>query len=145
LAYELREEFEKSNIKHVLRNYKNEDNIYDLDLTVGPLKKDEEFIMKFKTNINNNNLFFTDDNSLEMLERRFRNDSIQLVASNFYPTQYSSFIKDQRYQLSIIVDRTVAFTSLKNGEIQIMLMRRTSTDDKRGVEEVKFILKIAIR
>lgn len=134
-------------IHSVLRDYAYEDH-FDLDIQVGPLPENQEVILKFKTNIKNGGKFFTDDNALEKLSRTYRSNRVQRAASNYYPVQYSTYIHDEQLQLSVIVDRTVGAASLRNGELEIMIHRRTLFDDARGVDEPlddRSILKSRIR
>lgn len=131
----------------VLQQYSTDD-YFDLDLQVGPLPYNEEVIVKFKTDIQSNGKFYTDNNGLEMMQRQYRSTRSQRIASNYYPSQYSSFIHDDNVQFTIITDRTVAVSSLKNGEIEVMIHRRTLFDDARGVDEAlddRSIVKTRIR
>lgn len=54
------------------------------------------------------------------------------VAGNYYPCTAAAFIKDQDAQLSVVVDRSQGVASLKSGELEFMVHRRTLYDDARG-------------
>lgn len=45
------------------------------------------------------------------------------------------YTKDEKAELSVLVDRASGGASIKDGEIELMLHRRTCMDDGRGVEE----------
>ncbi|CAH8320292.1 unnamed protein product [Eruca vesicaria subsp. sativa] len=57
------------------------------------------------------------------------------IAGNYYPLNLGIYTKDKKVELSVLVDRATGGGSIKDGEIELMLHRRTCMDDPRGVEE----------
>ena len=57
------------------------------------------------------------------------------IARNYYPVTTVVSIKDNNYQLSVLVDRAQGASSLTDGSIEIMLHRRLLCDDNRGAGE----------
>ena len=117
----------------------------ELEYTVGPIPVDDgwgkEIITRFDTDINSNQLFYTDANGREMQERQLNHrdtwklDVTEPVAGNYYPVNSRMYIKDAEKQLTILTDRSLGGSSLMNGSMEIMLHRRLLVDDKRGVGE----------
>ncbi|XP_039784791.1 probable alpha-mannosidase At5g66150 [Panicum virgatum] len=57
------------------------------------------------------------------------------VAGNYYPVNLGAYIADEKYEVSVLVDRAVGASSIHDGELEIMLHRRTVRDDGKGVDE----------
>lgn len=93
--------------------------------------------------INNNRVFYTDANGLEMQKRildyrpTFNFTTDQHASGNYYPVTSAIYIQDNTTGLraTFLTDRTHGATSLKNGQIEVMLHRRLICDDARGVAE----------
>ncbi|OAO90751.1 hypothetical protein AXX17_AT5G66080 [Arabidopsis thaliana] len=85
--------------------------------------------------------FYTDSNGRDFLKRVRDNrtdwhlEVNEPIAGNYYPLNLGMYIKDEKAELSVLVDRATGGASIKDGEIELMLHRRTSMDDSRGVEE----------
>lgn len=122
----------------------------ELEYTVGPIPTDDhigkEVITRFDTSLisgNGQNLFYTDSNSREFMERKYNYrptwelEVYEPVSGNYYPTSTSMYIKDEAadVQLSLLTDRSLAAASLANGQMEMMVHRRLLIDDLRGVEE----------
>eukprot|EP01080_Neovahlkampfia_damariscottae_P000459 gene459-6870_t len=124
-------------ITHVTRIFKK---FKYLDLEIKgkqPLVMDNELILKIKTSIKNKREIYTDNNGLEMKLRKFKHDSPEPVAGNYYPIVYSAYINDSSSYFTLLTDKTLAGGSIKKeGEIELMLLRRTNYDDGRGVGEI---------
>ena len=98
--------------------------------------------MKYKTNLGTHGLFYTDANGREMVQREFnaRGPSYptlkvtEPVAGNYYPINSMIAIQDEKTELAVITD-VQGGSSLKDGEIEIMVHRRIQVDDSRGVQE----------
>jgi alpha-mannosidase len=93
--------------------------------------------MKIKTSIKNNKNgepeFFTDENGFQWLPRR--KVSKLGVEGNYYPITSSMFIQDDSKRLTLMTTHPQGATSFQNGELEIMLDRRTTYDDGRGMGE----------
>lgn len=95
------------------------------------------------SDIQNNGVFYTDANGLEMQKRviNFRStynvDVLEPAAGNYYPINSAIYIQDQESQnrMTLMNDRSQGGSSLKNGSIEIMIHRRILCDDDRGVDE----------
>jgi hypothetical protein len=122
-------------VHHVSRTFRKQDQGIHIEITAGPLQQDHELVLRINTTIQNHREFYTDANGLEMQHRLYREDTPQPVAGNYYPIVYSIYLNDTKNYLTIISDRTIAGASLRNGELELLIHRRTSFDDARGVDE----------
>ena len=64
--------------------------------------------------------------------------SAEPVSSNYYPINTHIYLRsntDPRRQLRIVIDRAQGGSSLKDGQLELMLHRRLLYDDAFGVEE----------
>ena len=103
----------------------------------------KEVIVKYKTDIGSHGLFYTDANGREMVQREYnaRGPSYptlkvsEPVAGNYYPINSMIAIQDDKNQLAVVTDVSQGGSSLKDGEIEIMVHRRIQVDDSRGVQE----------
>ncbi|KAL4481724.1 hypothetical protein ABPG74_007813 [Tetrahymena malaccensis] len=126
-------------------NYKN---IVEIETFVDgiPVLKDlrgKEVVLLIKTEISNNQTFYTDSNGLE-LQKRILNyrptwelKVHEKVSGNYYPVNGMILIKDINTgkRVSIVNDRSQGASSLHEGEIEVMIHRRLLNDDNRGVTE----------
>ena len=131
-------------VSQVIRLYKNK--IYaEFEYTVGPIPVGDhlgkEIITSFTTNIQSDGKFYTDANGREMKERiRNHRDTWDLkvtepVSGNYYPVNSRMFINDTKTQLVIMTDRSQGGSSIRDGQMEIMLHRRLLKDDFLGVGE----------
>ncbi|XP_068208106.1 alpha-mannosidase 2x-like isoform X1 [Palaemon carinicauda] len=90
-----------------------------------------EFVMRLSTDIKSDNIFFTDLNGFQII-RRTRYNKLPLQA-NYYPIPSQAFIQDQEYRLSLLSAQPLGGSSLKSGQLEIMMDRRLNQDDNRGV------------
>ena len=143
LVQEVRQTF-GSIVSQVIRLYKNK--IYaELEYTVGPIPVDDhlgkEIITSFNTNIQSDGKFYTDANGREMKERiRNHRDTWDLnvtepVSGNYYPVNSRMFINDTNMQFVVMTDRSQGGSSIRDGQMEIMLHRRLLKDDFLGVGE----------
>ncbi|XP_044269402.1 lysosomal alpha-mannosidase-like isoform X2 [Tribolium madens] len=137
-------------ITQVIRVYKGKDDSYiEFDWLVGDLKlgdKGKEVFTKFTaSSIKNNEIFYTDANGRQQIKRQRnkRSDydydsSEEPVTSNYYPITSKIVIKDetQKLEVAVLNDRAQGGSSLKDGEIELMIHRREKADDSFGVNEV---------
>ena len=131
-------------ISQVVRLYVGQRHA-EFEYTVGPIPVADnwgkEIITRFDSDIQSNQVFFTDANGREMQERKVNyrptwNLTVtEPVAGNYYPVNSRMYIKDAAKQLTILTDRSLGGSSLKAGSMEIMLHRRLLVDDKRGVGE----------
>ncbi|KAL4239725.1 Mannosidase alpha class 2B member 1 [Mactra antiquata] len=134
-------------ISQVIRLYKDK-NYVELEWTVGPIPsgrgyEGREVITKYITDLDTHGVFYTDLNGRETMKRqRDTRDTWTLnqtepVAGNYYPITSRAFIREERrgIQFTVLVDRSEGSASIHDGELEIMLHRRTFHDDSLGVEE----------
>lgn len=89
----------------------------------------KEVISRFRTEINSGDLFYTDSNGREMLERKlnyratFNYTNEEPIAGNYYPVTSRILIQDQdkNIQFAVMNDRAQGGTSLKPGEVELMV------------------------
>uniref|UniRef100_A0A8R1DTP1 Alpha-mannosidase n=1 Tax=Caenorhabditis japonica TaxID=281687 RepID=A0A8R1DTP1_CAEJA len=106
----------------------------DLDNEVDVRSKDNiELALRFSTSVNSGDEFFTDLNGMQMIKRR-RQSKLPTQA-NFYPMSAGVYIEDESTRMSIHSAQALAVASLSSGQIEIMLDRRLSTDDNRGLAQ----------
>lgn len=87
--------------------------------------------MRFTTNIQNNDAFFTDLNGFQMqLHRTLTKLPLQ---ANFYPMPNSAIIQDKTNRLTLHSAQANGVASLKSGTLEVILDRRLSQDDNRGL------------
>ena len=131
-------------ISQVIRLYTGQRHV-EFEYTVGPIPIGDgwgkEIITRFDTDIKSDQLFYTDANGREMQERKrnyrptWKLDVTEPVAGNYYPVNSRMYIKDSAKQLTVLTDRSLGGSSMKDGSMEIMLHRRLLVDDLRGVGE----------
>jgi hypothetical protein len=102
-----------------------------------------ELILLIKTQLNNNKTFYTDSMGMEMQQRilNYRPTwNLQVnepVSGNYYPVQSCLLIEDINTGViaGLIPDRAEGGGSIHNGELELMLHRRITVDDDRGVNQ----------
>ncbi|XP_062292629.1 lysosomal alpha-mannosidase [Scomber scombrus] len=117
----------------------------ELEWTIGPIPIDDdlgkEVITRLDTSIETSEIFYTDSNGREVLQRKkdfrptWRLRQSEPIAGNYYPINSRAFIKDDVDQLTVVTDRSQGGGSINNGSLEIMLHRRLLYDDVRGVGE----------
>ncbi|CAK8687802.1 unnamed protein product [Clavelina lepadiformis] len=128
----------------VVRLYKGK-KFVEVEWTVGPIPVDDkwgkEIISRYDTPMVTNGYVYTDANGREVLERKYNyrptwnlNQS-EPVAGNYYPVNSRIYIKDSKYQLTVLTDRSQGGASLKNGSLELMVHRRLLGEDGKGVGE----------
>ena len=101
----------------------------------------KEIVLRYKTNVNNSDTFFTDSNGRDFMKRiRSERETWDLkefepVAGNYYPVNTAIFIEDEKASLAVVTDRSQGGSSLSNGFLELMVQRRTTKDDFRGVDD----------
>ncbi|WVZ58030.1 hypothetical protein U9M48_008342 [Paspalum notatum var. saurae] len=143
LINEVHQQF-NSWIYQVTRLYKNKEHA-EVEYTIGPIPIDDdigkEVITRLTTNMVTNGIFYTDSNGRDFIKRvrNHREDwglnVTEPVAGNYYPVNLGVYVADEKYELSILVDRAVGASSIQDGELEIMLHRRILRDDSKGVDE----------
>lgn len=131
--------WEKTPISHATRIY-NVDNavqefVIEKEYHTELLERefnDKELIVRYKTDLDNKRIFFSDLNGFQM-SRRETYDKIP-VQGNYYPMPALAFMQGssgRRY--SVHSRQAFGVASLKDGWLEIMLDRRLLNDDGRGL------------
>ncbi|XWS51498.1 hypothetical protein CRYUN_Cryun12cG0181500 [Craigia yunnanensis] len=128
----------------ITRVYKGKEYA-EFEFTVGPIPINDgigkEVVTQISTHMKTNKTFYTDSSGRDFIGRirDYRKDwnleVNQPVAGNYYPINLGMYIKDESKELSILVDRSVGGSSIKDGQLELMLHRRLLHDDGRGVAE----------
>jgi len=92
--------------------------------------------MRFASEIESGDTFYTDLNAFQMIERRRRFDKLPLQAQ-FYPMAGMAHIEDTGVRLSLVSGQPLGASSLQAGRLEVMQDRRLSQDDNRGLNQVK--------
>ncbi|KAK7789693.1 hypothetical protein R5R35_011514 [Gryllus longicercus] len=133
-------------LSQVVRIYTDEQHT-EVEWLVGPLPiKDgvgKEVIVKYMSELSSKGKFYTDSNGRELLERtRNARPTWHLkleepVAGNYYPITSRILLRDtdKKLELAVLTDRAQGGSSLKDGELELMLHRRLLHDDAFGVGE----------
>lgn len=89
----------------------------------------KEIITRYYSNLNSSGEFYTDSNGREMLKRKrdyrptWKVKLQEEVSGNYYPITSKISLKDEerRFKLSLLTDRAQGGTSMKDGEIEMMV------------------------
>ncbi|KAK8715926.1 hypothetical protein V6N13_043250 [Hibiscus sabdariffa] len=131
-------------VMQTTRLYKEKEHV-EVEFIVGPVPIDDGFgkevATQITTSLESNKTFYTDSNGRDFVKRirDFRTDwdleVNQPVAGNYYPITLGIYIQDKEKEFSVLVDRSLAGSSVVDGQIELMLHRRLLLDDSRGVAE----------
>lgn len=94
---------------------------------------DKEIMMRFETDIENGDEFFTDQNGFQIAKRRSQKNTP--IQGNFYPITTIAFIEDDAKRFTLIPGHSVGCSSLKPGWLEVVLDRRFTEGDGRGLGE----------
>ncbi|TYI63587.1 hypothetical protein E1A91_D09G028900v1 [Gossypium mustelinum] len=93
---------------------------------------DKELIVRYKTDIDNKRIFYTDLNGFQM-SRRETYHKIPLQG-NYYPMPSLAFMQGSNgHRFSVHSRQSLGAASCKQGWLEIMLDRRLAKDDGRGL------------
>jgi hypothetical protein len=101
----------------------------------------KEIVSRFTTSIKSAGELLTDSNGREMLrrQRNFRPtwplNQTEPIAGNYFPCNAAAAIRDDKSQLTVLVDASQGVASITDGSIEFMVHRRLFVDDSRGVAE----------
>lgn len=109
-------------------------NFIETEWLVGPINVSDnvskEVIVQYNTDLFSNAEFFTDSNGRQVLKRRlFQRPTWNLnigdpIASNYYPVTNRIHINDKRHRFTVVTDRAQGGSSLKDGQMELMVHRR---------------------
>lgn len=92
-----------------------------------------EMYMRIKSSIKNGEEFFTDLNGFQWMRRK--KTTKLSIEGNYYPITNSIFIQDENLRATLITNHAQGASSANEGEIEVMIDKRTPVDDSRGMEE----------
>eukprot|EP01137_Pigoraptor_chileana_P035462 Opistho-2@29507 len=119
----------------------------EFEHTVGPIPTSDnigkEVISRFTTDLDTQGVCYTDSNGREMQLRKrdFRPTwTLQVneaVSGNYYPVNSRAAIRDANgnRQFTVLTDRSCGGGSIVDGQLELMIHRRLTADDSRGVGE----------
>ncbi|KAK7113102.1 lysosomal alpha-mannosidase-like [Littorina saxatilis] len=115
--------------------------------TVGPIPitdgQGKEVVSVFKTSLGNKKTFYTDSNGREVLKRQLNYretwpfNNTEPIAGNYFPVNSRIFIRDEakQVQFTVLTDRSEGGTSLREGEVELMVHRRLLYMDGAAINE----------
>ena len=89
----------------------------------------QELVMRINTDIKSGDYFFTDLNGFQMIKRK-RYDKLPLQA-NYYPVPSMAYVQDDASRMTLMSRTPLGGSSLKPGQLEIMMDRRLMQDDNR--------------
>ena len=95
-----------------------------------------DIVLLLESNLINNNIFYSDNSGLKMVKRI--NDINKTTIYNFYPVNKAISIKSEKNinnKITIYNDRVQGGATLKDGSLMLMINRRTTNDDDKGLNE----------
>jgi hypothetical protein len=105
------------------------DFIYETNLDIN----NDEWFVRFTSNIQNGGVFHTDLNGFNFDTHHFRDD--MPIQSQVFPMPTLASIEDHNMRMSIISEHSQGTASLETGAIDVWLDRRLRQDDNRGLEQ----------
>ncbi|XP_012672636.1 alpha-mannosidase 2 [Clupea harengus] len=90
-----------------------------------------EIAMRITSDLNSKDRFFTDLNGFQIQPRRTM-AKLPLQA-NFYPMSSMAYLQDPSFRLSLLSAQSLGASSLRSGQLEVILDRRLNQDDNRGL------------
>lgn len=91
----------------------------------------KELALRIHTAIDSQGTFFTDLNGFQVQPRRYLK-KLPLQA-NFYPMPVMAYIQDAQNRLTLHTAQALGVSSLRDGQLEVILDRRLMQDDNRGL------------
>ncbi|KAL6463648.1 hypothetical protein MHYP_G00280390 [Metynnis hypsauchen] len=90
-----------------------------------------EIAMRITSDLNSKDRFFTDLNGFQVQPRRSMT-KLPLQA-NFYPMTSMAYLEDSGRRLTLLTAQSLGATSLRSGQLEVIMDRRLNQDDNRGL------------
>ncbi|KAJ4462635.1 putative Lysosomal alpha-mannosidase [Paratrimastix pyriformis] len=127
-------------LTQVLRLYQDTDPLVgghiEIENSVGLLAPGRELITRFTTDLQSGSQLVSDLNAWEMHTSSYDSAPSESVSGNYHPIVSTAAIIDPAaFALVINTERPQGAASLRPGMLEIMMHRRLTADDSRGVGE----------
>ncbi|XP_045199322.2 alpha-mannosidase 2x-like [Mercenaria mercenaria] len=103
----------------------------EITLELEPRLVESEVILRFKTDIDNKDLFFTDQNGFQLIGRK--NNKDRPIETNYYPITTMAILEDSTKRLTLHSAQSHGVASLEDGWLEVMLDRNMNHDDQKGL------------
>uniref|UniRef100_G1RM65 Alpha-mannosidase n=1 Tax=Nomascus leucogenys TaxID=61853 RepID=G1RM65_NOMLE len=90
----------------------------------GPLELNREAVLRTSTNLNSQQVIYSDNNGYQMQRRPYVSYVNNSIARNYYPMVQSAFMEDDKSRLVLLSERAHGISSQGNGQVEVMLHRR---------------------
>ncbi|XP_032772340.1 epididymis-specific alpha-mannosidase isoform X2 [Rattus rattus] len=91
---------------------------------VGPLDLNREAILRTSSDLNSQQVLYSDNNGYQMQRRPYKAFRSNPIPRNYYPMVQSAFIEDDKSRLVLLAERPHGVSSQENGQVEVMLHRR---------------------
>ncbi|XP_058526295.1 epididymis-specific alpha-mannosidase [Ochotona princeps] len=91
---------------------------------VGPLELNREVVLRTSTDLDSQQVLYSDNNGYQLQRRPPRSHVPNALARNYYPMVQSAFIQDTRSRLVLLAERAHGVSSPGDGQVEVMLHRR---------------------
>ncbi|KAJ6252865.1 alpha-mannosidase [Anaeramoeba flamelloides] len=112
----------------------------EIELHCGPnLPGNKEYITRFETDIENKKILYTKNNGLETGKREYLDLDTQAIPANYHPFPSAAWINGtntntkNEEEILLIAERAHGAGSINEGQIEVMVARRTLQDDGFGL------------
>ncbi|XP_065340981.1 lysosomal alpha-mannosidase [Cloeon dipterum] len=126
-------------VSQVVRLYEDDPQHLELEWLVGPIPiedgKGKEVVSRLAIDWKTDGIFYTDSNGREMMTRKRRENLTEPIAGNYYPVTTAALLASGDQMLAVFPDRAQGASSLRDGELELMVHRRLLKDDAFGVSE----------
>nr|XP_035150014.2 epididymis-specific alpha-mannosidase isoform X1 [Callithrix jacchus]XP_035150015.2 epididymis-specific alpha-mannosidase isoform X1 [Callithrix jacchus] len=116
----------RSRLIHVPQDYDGELLCHRIEqeYRAGPLELNREAVLRTSTDINSQQVIYSDNNGYQMQRRPYLPYVNNSVARNYYPMVQSAFMEDDESRLVLLSERAHGISSQGNGQVEVMLHRR---------------------
>ena len=98
-----------------------------------PNMRDKELVMRLKSGLSTGRRFYTDKSGLGFVRREWKEAAG--LEGNLYPITAATFLQGNNTRLTLLTNHAMGAASVGEGSLEVMLDRRTTYDDARGMGE----------
>ncbi|XP_066513858.1 alpha-mannosidase 2 [Hoplias malabaricus] len=124
-----------THVTHTLRLYNNQGvdghSVEICNLVDIRGESNHEIAMRITSDLNSKDRFYTDLNGFQIQPRRSM-AKLPLQA-NFYPMTSMAYLEDSSRRLTLLTGQSLGVSSLKSGQLEVIMDRRLNQDDNRGL------------